>query len=129
MVHSRRCKNLGWDSEAHDLAGISAPPMSMCFRPDAKVSGRTAGGYGLWTSRGRGIDARRCRHFGQGEGSGGLVVPVDDVPALARNVAFLLDHDEQARILGIRARKRVEQAFSLQTVGDQLYTFIVERRC
>jgi glycosyltransferase involved in cell wall biosynthesis len=67
--------------------------------------------------------------FGQGQGSGGVVVPVDDVPALARNVAFLLDHDEQARILGIRARKRVEQAFSLQAVGDQLYTFIVERRC
>jgi len=63
--------------------------------------------------------------FNQGEESGGLLVPVGDIAALAKNLALLLDDDEQARTLGIRSRKRIEQAFSLQTVGDQLHRFIV----
>ncbi len=65
--------------------------------------------------------------FYQGEESGGLIVPVGDIAAMAKNLALLLDDDEQARTLGIRARKRIEQAFSLQTVGDQLHRFIVSR--
>jgi glycosyltransferase involved in cell wall biosynthesis len=65
--------------------------------------------------------------FSQGEESGGLVVPVDDVPALAKNLSLLLNDDKRARALGVCSRKRIEQAFSLQTVGSQLERFIAER--
>jgi glycosyltransferase involved in cell wall biosynthesis len=65
--------------------------------------------------------------FDEGEKSGGLVVPVGDVTSLARNLGLLLDDDEAARILGMRARERVERAFSLQTVGAQLQEFFGER--
>ena len=65
--------------------------------------------------------------FEEGEKSGGLVVPVGDVASLAKNLGFLLDDDEAARILGMRARERVEQAFSLQTVGAQLREFLRDR--
>jgi glycosyltransferase involved in cell wall biosynthesis len=65
--------------------------------------------------------------FDEGEKSGGLVVPVGDVTSLVRNLGLLLDDDEAARILGMRARERVERAFSLQTVGAQLQEFFGER--
>jgi starch synthase len=65
--------------------------------------------------------------FDEGEKSGGLVVPVGDVASLSKNLGFLLDDNETARLLGMRARKRVEQAFSLQTVGAQLHEFLEER--
>jgi glycosyltransferase involved in cell wall biosynthesis len=65
--------------------------------------------------------------FDEGEKSGGLVVPVGDVASLSKNLGFLLDDNETARLLGMRACKRVEQAFSLQTVGAQLHEFLGER--
>jgi glycosyltransferase involved in cell wall biosynthesis len=65
--------------------------------------------------------------FDEGEKSGGLVVPVGDVISLANNLGLLLDDVEAARILGVRARKRVERAFSLQTVGAQLHEFLRDR--
>jgi len=65
--------------------------------------------------------------FEQGEKSGGLVVPVGDVTSLAKNLGLLLDDAGAARILGMRARERVERAFSLQIVGSQLHDFFRER--
>ena len=65
--------------------------------------------------------------FDEGEKSGGLVMPVGDVASLSKNLGFLWDDNETARLLGMRARKRVEQAFSLQTVGAQLHEFLEER--
>jgi glycosyltransferase involved in cell wall biosynthesis len=65
--------------------------------------------------------------FDEGEKSGGLVVPVGDGASLSKNLGFLLDDNETARLLGMRARERVEQAFSLQTVGAQLHKFLGER--
>jgi starch synthase len=65
--------------------------------------------------------------FHQGEESGGLVVPTGDATLLARHLGRLLDDDVAARILGSRARVRVEQAFSLNTVGAQLHQFLRER--
>lgn len=63
----------------------------------------------------------------EGAKSGGLVVPVGDATSLAKNLGLLLDDVEAARILGMRARERVEQAFSLQMVGAQLQEFFRER--
>jgi glycosyltransferase involved in cell wall biosynthesis len=65
--------------------------------------------------------------FDEGEKAGGLVVPVGDVASLSKNLGFLLDDNETARLLGMQARERVEQAFSLQTVGAQLHEFLGER--
>jgi hypothetical protein len=55
--------------------------------------------------------------FDEGEKSGGLVMPVGDVASLSKNLGFLWDDNETARLLSMGARERVEQAFSLQTLG------------
>jgi glycosyltransferase involved in cell wall biosynthesis len=55
-----------------------------------------------------------------GEAHGGLVVPREDVPALAGALGRLIDQPDWARELGLKARARVEQAFSLPVVGAQL---------
>lgn len=65
--------------------------------------------------------------FNEGEDCGGLVVPTGDSTALARGLGRLIDDVATACLLGHRARVRVEQAFSLQTVGDQLHTFLRDR--
>jgi len=66
--------------------------------------------------------------FDDGEISGGIVVPVGEAIALATNLGRLIDDDTAAREMGARARSRVEQAFSLKNVGDQLERFLSERR-
>jgi hypothetical protein len=55
--------------------------------------------------------------FDEGEKSGGLVMPVGDVASLFKNLGFLWDDSETARLLSMGARERIEQAFSLQTLG------------
>jgi glycosyltransferase involved in cell wall biosynthesis len=65
--------------------------------------------------------------FDDGEDCGGLVVPTGDSASLAKSLGRLLDDDAAARLLGHRARVRVEQAFSLKAVGDQLHAFLRER--
>jgi glycosyltransferase involved in cell wall biosynthesis len=58
--------------------------------------------------------------FGDAGEFGGVVVPVEDADALAKNMGRLLDDPVAAGVLGARARSRVEQAFSMKTVGVQL---------
>src|ERR1700733_5293767 len=65
--------------------------------------------------------------FEEGEKSGGIVVPVGDAIALAKNLAPLLDDAPTARELGARARLRVERAFSLKSVGVQLQGLFLEK--
>jgi starch synthase len=65
--------------------------------------------------------------FERGEDSGGIVIAVDDTDALTRGLARVLDDPDFARQLGERARKRVEQFCSLDTVGAQLTDFMVSR--
>jgi glycosyltransferase involved in cell wall biosynthesis len=59
-----------------------------------------------------------------GEASGGLVVPRNDIAALARALGRVLDDEGWSRELGKRARCRVEACFSFETVGKQLHTFL-----
>jgi glycosyltransferase involved in cell wall biosynthesis len=66
--------------------------------------------------------------LGDGEEWGGIVIPMNDVKALASQLGRLLDDNEAARILGKRARARVEQAFSIDNVGSQLYEFLRARK-
>jgi glycosyltransferase involved in cell wall biosynthesis len=65
--------------------------------------------------------------FADGEEYGGIVVPIDDAPSVAKNLGRLLDDDEAARVLGTRARARAKKAFSLENVGAQLFDFFQAR--
>lgn len=62
-----------------------------------------------------------------GEASGGVVVPPGDAGGLAGALGRLLDDEGLRRELGARARHRVEQRFSFETVGQQLREFMVGR--
>src|SRR5262249_37545167 len=52
--------------------------------------------------------------------SGGVIVPLDDAEALAASLERMLDDAALTERMGVQARTRVEQAFSLSAVGAQL---------
>ncbi len=52
------------------------------------------------------------------DGNTGLIVPKDDHRALADAIAFLLDHPEQAMLMGNAARLRAREIFSLARYVD-----------
>jgi glycosyltransferase involved in cell wall biosynthesis len=58
--------------------------------------------------------------LGEGEASGGLVVPRDDATALALALGQVLDNEVWSRKLGQRARCRAESCFSPEIIGMQL---------
>jgi starch synthase len=62
-----------------------------------------------------------------GESSGGAVIHRGDAVALAEALGRMLDDRELSRELGLRARRRVETAFTLEAVGRQLHEFMVSR--
>jgi len=55
--------------------------------------------------------------LGADAGAAGIVVPPDDAGALATAVGRLADDERRARAVGERARRRVEEEFSLEAVG------------
>jgi glycosyltransferase involved in cell wall biosynthesis len=59
------------------------------------------------------------------EASGGIIVPCEDIDALAQKVGQLLDNATLAQTLGQRARARVEQCFSFEAIGQQLKELLV----
>jgi len=65
------------------------------------------------------------------DGETGVLVPPDDVPALARAIGRMLEDPAAIAALGHAARRRVEERFSLQTmVGatGQLYVDLLRQR-
>ena len=60
-----------------------------------------------------------------GENSGGLMVPRDNVLALAHALGRVLDQPDWAQIVGRSARLRVEQQFAAEVVGQQLRRFLL----
>jgi glycosyltransferase involved in cell wall biosynthesis len=62
-----------------------------------------------------------------GELSGGVIVPREDPDALAGALDELLADASRRRELGRRSRRRVEEAFSLESVGRTLRDFFVKR--
>jgi len=63
-----------------------------------------------------------------GELSGGIIVPRESATELASAVGRLLDDEPWSRELGMRARQRVENYFSLEAVGHQLRDFLFSGR-
>jgi starch synthase len=55
-----------------------------------------------------------------GSDSGGLIVPPEDPRALAEALQSLLDDPDLRRDLGRKARRNVEERFSIESVGRQL---------
>lgn len=60
-----------------------------------------------------------------GERSGGVMVPRDNVSALADALEQILDRPDWARAMGCAARLRVEQSFCAEVVGQQLRRFLL----
>ncbi|MBW4641975.1 MAG: glycosyltransferase family 4 protein [Goleter apudmare HA4340-LM2] len=56
----------------------------------------------------------------RGEVSGGMIVPREDATALASALGRILDDEPWGRELGKRARSRIENCFSSESVGKQL---------
>ncbi len=57
--------------------------------------------------------------------SGGLIVPSEDAAALARAIGQVLDDQTLRYELSDRARQRVEEHFSLDSIGEQLRMIFV----
>jgi len=64
--------------------------------------------------------------FKDGEISGGIVVPVHDVPAFAAALGRLLDDENLRRILAVAGRERAK-AFTSGRVGEQLRAVLFPR--
>lgn len=63
--------------------------------------------------------------FKGGEASGGIVVPRGNCDAFAEALGRVLDDQALGRNLGALARRRVEEAFSLERVGMLLRSFLL----
>jgi glycosyltransferase involved in cell wall biosynthesis len=72
-------------------------------------------------------DAQGVRDIVEGEEHGGIVVARDDVEAFGRALLRLVDDAAARAELGRRARERVETAFSLEVVGAELRSLLVDR--
>ncbi|MBD2449487.1 glycosyltransferase family 4 protein [Nostoc sp. FACHB-152] len=66
-----------------------------------------------------------CDILEGGEISGGIIVPKEDATALAIALGRVLDNEAWGRELGKRARSRIENCFSPETVGKQLRDVLV----
>ncbi len=62
--------------------------------------------------------------FAEGELSGGLVVPKDDPDALAAALTRVRNDDDLRRRMAQGGRRRIEQHFSVESVGRQLGAFV-----
>jgi glycosyltransferase involved in cell wall biosynthesis len=65
--------------------------------------------------------------FPGGEGDGGLVVPIGDTMALSRGLDMLLQDLPRCRSMGEAGRRRIEDHFSVDSVGRRLGSWFTER--
>ena len=66
--------------------------------------------------------------FEDGEASGGLLVPVDDVATFTHELGRVVDDRVWCQELGQRARRRAKECFSLESIGPRL-AGLLTRRC
>lgn len=62
----------------------------------------------------------------KGEEFGGIIIPRDNTQALVEALGQLLDDPAWCQVLGKRARTRIENSFSPETVGQQLRDFLLK---
>lgn len=60
-----------------------------------------------------------------GEEHGGIVVPLEDTDALARALGALIDDPDRRARLGVNARRRVEEQYSYEAVGERLRALLL----
>jgi starch synthase len=65
---------------------------------------------------------------GDGDEAAGVIVPVADARALARELCRFLEDASLRNEVGARARERVDERFSVEAVGRQLREFLTARR-
>jgi glycosyltransferase involved in cell wall biosynthesis/GT2 family glycosyltransferase len=65
--------------------------------------------------------------LGDGDTAGGTVVACDDPHALATELGRLLDDPELRERIGARAERRARDAFSLDAIGVELRSFVIDR--
>ena len=65
---------------------------------------------------------------GEGQGAGGVIVPPEDPVSLAESLDRLMADIGRARQIGSSARRRAEERFSFEVVGEQLKNFILPNR-
>jgi glycosyltransferase involved in cell wall biosynthesis len=63
---------------------------------------------------------------GEAEDGGGVIVPREDARALANALGRFLDDPALASHVGARAEQRVASHFSLEAIGEQLRSFVVD---
>ena len=59
-----------------------------------------------------------------GEINGGVMIKRDDKKALVEQLYIFLSDPVYAKKIGMNARKHIEDKFSLESVGNQLYQFM-----
>jgi glycosyltransferase involved in cell wall biosynthesis len=64
----------------------------------------------------------------EGEASGGLIVPRGDTRALALALGRVLDDRAWSQQLGQYGRRRAESCFSVEVIGKQLHTLLLNRQ-
>ena len=62
----------------------------------------------------------------QGEANGGIIVPVENFQALAIAIGRLLDNDRLRLKMGVNAKKRTRNCFSLETIGQQMRKTLID---
>jgi N,N'-diacetylbacillosaminyl-diphospho-undecaprenol alpha-1,3-N-acetylgalactosaminyltransferase len=54
------------------------------------------------------------------EGVNGFLVPFGDTKALAKKIAYLMEHPEVAREMGKKGREKIVKEFSLEVILPQM---------
>jgi glycosyltransferase involved in cell wall biosynthesis len=115
LRHAEKEGHVTWLGPRSDIADLLAQARIFClpsYREGLPKALLEAGASGLPSVT---TDTSGCREVVR-HGVNGLLVPVGDAPALAEAIIWLLDEPEEARIMGMRARKEVEQYFSLDRI-------------
>jgi len=125
MIYSRFSSSIKYSSENEKLkklmqeVAMTSSPVSMEFKLRKK---ELINKFLVWRKGSGNQDLIQ-------NGINGLLVPNADPEKLADKVAFVLDNSESTRELGSRARKTIEEGYTIAIVADrymELYQKLIE---